>query len=341
MNLFSELYNCYYQAVARILEEASDKPINRQQITKLTEAYGYRESMFSILPHLIEGDWHLLYSDIPPGTSYRSRLKHLPYFPLTGLQKSWLKALLYDKRISLFFTDRQLIQLKKALHDTEPLYNPEDFCYFDCYHDSDPVHSVMYQEHFQKLLQAIHHQQPLKIRYLSVKNRLIQQTYLPSHLEYSLKDGKFRLCALLMRKNKICRLDVLNIGRILCLAESGQPLTEPVDINPYLKNALCKEPVVLEITNQRNALERTMLHFASYQKIVEKQEENETYRCSIYYDPHWETELVIQILSFGPVIKVLGPENFLRQIKERVARQPEKHCDNEKSHFSTGTRNTE
>ncbi|MGE5629050.1 MAG: WYL domain-containing protein, partial [Solirubrobacterales bacterium] len=34
-----------------------------------------------------------------------------------------------------------------------------------------------------------------------------------------------------------------------------------------------------------------------------------------------ETELLIRILSFGPVIKVLAPEKFLNLIKERVMKQ--------------------
>lgn len=37
--------------------------------------------------------------------------------------------------------------------------------------------------------------------------------------------------------------------------------------------------------------------------------------CSIYYDKADETELLIDILSFGPVVRVLGPEPFLGLIK--------------------------
>ena len=32
---------------------------------------------------------------------------------------------------------------------------------------------------------------------------------------------------------------------------------------------------------------------------------------------------MIDVLSFGPVVKVLGPESFLAQVKERVKRQHE------------------
>ena len=55
------------------------------------------------------------------------------------------------------------------------------------------------------------------------------------------------------------------------------------------------------------------------------------YLCRIYYSRDVETELLIQILSFRPVVKVLGPESFLKQVKERVERQQRlfaKDCSN-------------
>ena len=84
-----------------------------------------------------------------------------------------------------------------------------------------------------------------------------------------------------------------------------------------------EEPVLLQISGERNSLERCMLHFASYEKHTEYDEENGCWLCSIYYDSADETELLIDVLSFGPVVKVLGPESFLAQVKERVKRQHE------------------
>lgn len=34
-----------------------------------------------------------------------------------------------------------------------------------------------------------------------------------------------------------------------------------------------------------------------------------------------ETELLIEILSFGPAVQVTGPENFLAQVKDRLQKQ--------------------
>lgn len=60
-----------------------------------------------------------------------------------------------------------------------------------------------------------------------------------------------------------------------------------------------------------------MLQFANYEKHTEFDEESKCWICSIYYDKADETELLIDILSFGPVARVLEPEPFLC-IAERV-----------------------
>ena len=116
-------------------------------------------------------------------------------------------------------------------------------------------------------------------------------------------------------------MDVLNVASIFSIKKTGRFYPAFVETDLYLDHTLCKDPLILEITTERNALERTMLHFSCYQKKVERLEESGTYRCTIYYDKRWETELLIQVLSFGPVVKVLGPESFLSQMQKRVRNQ--------------------
>lgn len=318
MELFSEIYNCYYQVVARILDAAAKAPVSPADMNGLAEHYGYGESALGIIPHLLEGDWALLSPD-EKGRHFTSRLTHPIHPPLTLLQKSWLKTLLEDERISLFFTDEQLTLLGQLLSDTAPLYDPSFIQYFDQYLDKDVI-TAAFRNNFQLILTAIKHHQTLKISYHSMKGRLIELTYLPCRIEYSAKDGKFRLYALYRRPNR-WRMDILHISRILKIEETGFYVEQPVDIDRFMQDALCKEPIVIEISDERNALERTMLHFSCYQKKVERIDETGKYRCFIYYDQTRETELLIQILAFGPMVRVLGPDDFLGQVRERMKRQ--------------------
>ena len=63
-----------------------------------------------------------------------------------------------------------------------------------------------------------------------------------------------------------------------------------------------------------------MLQFANYEKST-RRIDADTYECLIYYNKKMETELLIEVLSFGPMIQVVGNKDFLRLLKERLARQ--------------------
>ncbi|MGL5435682.1 MAG: WYL domain-containing protein [Lachnospiraceae bacterium] len=277
MELFSEIYNCYYQVVARILEEAAQAPVSPVKMTRIAEKYGYGESVLAIIPQLLDGDWALLTPD-DSGKNFTSRLSHPICVPLTSLQKSWLKTLLQDERIGLFFTDEQLKRLELLLAGTPSLYDPSAFQHFDQYRDKDVI-TASFRRHFHLVLKAIEQHQTLKISYYSVKGRLMEFTYLPCRIEYSTKDGKFRLYALYRRKHG-WRMDILHIARILKIEETGFCIEKPVEIDRFMDDALCEDPIVIEISDKRNALERTMLHFSCYQKKVERIEETGTFRCS-------------------------------------------------------------
>lgn len=136
-------------------------------------------------------------------------------------------------------------------------------------------------------------------------------------------NDKFRLlCAVFNAKTQKMIKVTLNIGRIV----SVKPSTLPYRVS---SEDLCKlflepnenPPIVLEITKERNSLERFLLQFASFDRKTEYDPERDVYTCQISYDMSDETELLIRILSFGPTIKVLGPQNFLDQVKERLIRQ--------------------
>ena len=116
------------------------------------------------------------------------------------------------------------------------------------------------------------------------------------------------------------RLEILNIARIQSLHLTEKTLSSQVDLNAMIQKSYYREPLRLQIVNRRNALERAMLHFANYEKNTRKTDEN-TYECLIYYNQSMETELLIEILSFGPMLKVLGNEKFLRSLKERLRKQ--------------------
>lgn len=298
--LFNEIYGSYFQVVSSILTEATDGQLIDKRMTQLISEKAFAESTLSIPTALKQHTWPLLKDDL------HSVLQHAPSSPLTLLEKRWLKALLSDPRIALFDPDIS------GLEDVEPLYQPDTFVYFDRYTDGDPYENGTYRANFRTILQAIREKRSLKIRFHSHRGVRRTFTCVPYHLEYSAKDDKFRLLAISGRDNNI-----INLARIHSCA-----LLEPYDEKEIHvpKERLCKLTMILH--DERNALERVLLHFSHFEKETVRLDDNR-YQIDLTYDKDDETELLIRVLSFGPVLQVIAPLSFVGQIKARLAAQPQ------------------
>ena len=66
-----------------------------------------------------------------------------------------------------------------------------------------------------------------------------------------------------------------------------------------------------------------MLHFAHFEKRAERLGKDQ-YLLKIKYSIEDEPELVIRILSFGPLVEVLGSEKFRNLVIEKLKKQ--KNC---------------
>ena len=204
-DIFSEVYGTYYNIVADILGKAASDGLTLEQLKRIVYKDGYEESALELLPALTDERWLLLTKEI------KTPLIHKPSMPLTLLQKKWLKALLLDERVRLFFTDDELANEEKALEDVEPLYRPEQFVFFDRFVDGDDYKSVRYRENFLQILQAVKDHLAIDASYRTNKDNVIVWTNLvPITLEYSAKDDKFRLQGMVGHKQV-----TLNLAKII------------------------------------------------------------------------------------------------------------------------------
>ncbi len=298
--IFSELYSAYYNTVAAIISRILDGETNEKKLQALVAEKAFGESGLTILPALKSGKWQLLRPDMS------TSLTHEPTMPLTNLQKQWLKAVSVDPRVQLFGVTFS------GLEDVPPLFTPEDYRVYDQYADGDPFEDEAYIRKFRTILDAIRDKAPIKMEIRNRKGNTIFFRCRPTRLEYSEKDDKFRVVT------AGCRfITTVNLGRIIsCTRYVGDKAvghaTKPKQY----------ETLTLLITDERNTLERSMLHFAHFEKQAEKLDAKH-YRLHLRYDRDDETELVIRILSFGPRVEVISPESFREHIKEKLRRQME------------------
>ena len=298
--LFSELYSVYYNTVARIIERAFEPDVTEKELQKCVEQHAFSESILTILPALKSGKWPLLNDDLSP------KLEHPPTMPLTVLEQRWLKAIADDPRVRLFGVEFP------QLEGIEPLFTREDYKIFDQYQDGDPFEEEEYIKNFRLLLSAMKEKRPVRITMRNRHGRDVWVRFYPKGFEYSVKDDKIRVIA------SRCKFRTFNLGRITsCEHYTGNG---PWRLPPPREDRV---GLTMEITDERNALERVLLHFAHFEKQCERLSDNR-YRLHLKYYENDETELVIRILSFGPYVQVTEPAHVVDHIKKRLIAQ--KNC---------------
>jgi len=242
--LFSEVYSAYFNAVAAIIDAAISEEITEKRILEIIKDKAFSESMLSILPSIKNEEWLIM------NRKLHTPIKHPPQMPLTLLQKRWMKGILTDPRIALFDVD------VTGLEGVEPLFTYDDFVFFDRYSDGDNYSDENYILHFRIILSALKEQRRIHIKYTNRKGKNVHGRFTPFKLEYSAKDDKFRLLASGGRFAAY-----INLARIyeceLLEHYSGKEIYPP---------RLHEKSVSFILTDQRNALDRIMLHFSDCRK---------------------------------------------------------------------------
>lgn len=132
-------------------------------------------------------------------------------------------------------------------------------------------------------------------------------TACPYQLEYSEKDDKFRLWA--VHRSIFWQI---NLSTIMYCEIKDFFTPSECSVKPEthsLKLSLC---------DRRNALERVMLHFSDLEKKTERIDDDH-FRVELRYCD--SAEMVIRLLSFGPAVKVLAPQEIVDEIQKRIERQ--------------------
>lgn len=303
--IFSELYSAYYNAVAAILKASAAHPVDKNEFRKIVESNAFGEESIMNIESAIEGQrWQIICKD---GST---PLKHLPTMPLTTLEKRWLKTIYADPRIKLF-TDEV-----PDVPDVEPLFKADDILFFDRYSDGDLYEDEAYVRNFRLILDAVRNRYPLAIHMANRSGGVTYLVLMPEYLEYSEKDDKLRLIGSGSKYG-----GTVNLARIV----DCRRYAKPYDDNAAAKNSKPHKAatVEFELTERRNALERALMHFAHFEKQAERIDENR-YKITVTYNKYDETEIVIRILSFGPMVKVTAPRHFVELIKGRLISQ--KNC---------------
>lgn len=309
MKLFSEINCAYFNVTEKILRR---KTITISDIREIIGRNGFSETMLFLEPELIGKNSIGLLTE--QDGIYTSILKNELHIPLTDVQKRWLCAVLNDKKSSLFLDKEQKAELYKLL-GAEPLFDGGFIRFFDRFTDGDDFEDESYIRNFRNILRSIHENRLVRISFQTRKGARVTHYFLPEKLEYSSKNDKFRVHVIRYNKTQPVERGIINLSQI-----TSSELTDIIAENRLYK-APSKKEVTVKVSNERNAVNRFMMEFAELERISDFDDTTKECTVTMKYDAKDETEILIRILSFGPVVEVVGDDGLRKPVADRVRRQ--------------------
>ena len=333
--IFHEIYSIYFNAVTRIIRAVLDgKSLNKELYGSVLEklklsddADDFLKAGLGLEPDpLLTQNFGLFDEDGIP------KVTHCNEMPLTLIEKRWLKTILCDPRIKLFNLSDE------SLNDVAPFYLPEDIYVYDRPGNSDPWTDANYIKNFNVILNAIKHHSKIDIKWLSRESLECSAVCIPEKFEYSELDDRMRVWA----DTDDAQIKIV-LNRVISCDTTDAPLS--LSFPPQLQKPLPKagtrfqeqqnrakskapesEKLILEIVDERNALERIFIHFSGLKKEEVEEVGYKRYKIVICIDYDDHEELANRVLSFGPMVRVIEPDWLKAEVGRRLNQQCQLHA---------------
>lgn len=240
---------------------------------------------------------------------------------LSNQERTWLYHALKSPHAKLFLTETIIQKLLNALEGIQLLYSEEDITYSRTAFNRDlpidlpqPAPKGVTYEHLQAIIHAIKNTYTLKISYLTARSKNISKKGIPYRLEFSVREGGFRLWLFTGQTQGLTKI---NIGRIVSISKLPEKLPQLYKAyNEFLGSMKAHSNAVpgifpeihLLITDRHNteAIERAGLCLANYPKTAFFKDHTLHMKLYPVYRVQ-EQQLLETILSFGPNIEILDP----------------------------------
>ena len=241
-------------------------------------------------------------------------------------EKAWLYSIISDPKAKLFLEDTQIEFLKKMLEYTHnqpyPLSNNDVYI---CRLNNKPPYEYTNEQRlfFKTIMQAVKEQKYI-ILTNNADNGIIYKDskLIPYKIEYNNKHDTFSITCYNDISNEIIRIFFTNITKLKTGEKVPNYLKIKTRIRHELENKRTTAPVIIQINDENNALQRSAYIFAHYERMIYK--ENDNLYMKIYYYKEFQQEDIIQgILQLGMFVKLISPDNLVNKIKEIIIKKSE------------------
>lgn len=327
MELFNEVKNRYFQLVFRIVNECAEGKA-RSEILRLVDegefeqkVIGKNQHSFSdiILNKGCEDENLNLLAEAEGRFHPVIKASGKPTLPVrfTTVEKAWLKALLREPGISMLIGAETVEKLEKQLGDINTPIKDEYFEMTNVIKLPEITEQEAYEKNFRLILEALIQEKPL--RYCNVdKNGNIynNKLALPVSIEYSMRDSRFRVSMYSLEDKRPIMANIFTLKDVRIVDEEIGMNRETAK-RLLFEQKYSDEPVVLEVTDKKAAMERCFMCFSGMER-TSRDLGNKRYEIRLNYYLFEEENLIRSIISLGPYVKVISPQRISDEVVKRV-----------------------
>lgn len=242
--------------------------------------------------------------------------------PLTTLELRWLKTVINDQKMNLFFSGDEIALLKKLLNENAANLN------------ALPMNKVVFFDRFRftekntrretavlsTILEGIYAHKTVRLKYHTNHKGPRHGEFRPIVLEFSKRNNRFQGY---FQKCKTGAIFTFNIAQIETAIETDTPFdyyAAEMDLAEYRKNNTTS--VEIEFSNVKNIVDRILTEFSPWEKRCSYDAKTRMYRLTIFYQTLDELDLVVRLLGYGANIRFVDKAHHIfMEIQQRMNRQ--------------------
>lgn len=322
MELFVEQKNKNYGAVYDLLMEIQRKPnktITSNEISKLILERGLYTPYFekSLMNKCKEKKDNLyILKEVSKGI-YTIDTETVFPPPILDIEMIYLKSILNDERVSIFLDKSTIDKLKITLGEYEDFQMEEDIVVEGVgknIHDYERLNKIMLL-----FIQSKEERRLIKYTYKAKNGQIFNDKYMvPYKIEYSIRDDIFYLIYYSVETRRMIKGIISNFTDLELYDNYEDYDFVLKNIFYFLDKQKMKEPVVIEVKNRKNAVERAFYLFSCFEKQAYYDRERDIHVISLYYYEYDEAEIISRILSLGKNAVVVSPKGIREQIIQRI-----------------------
>ena len=301
MKIFNEKKNKYFAIARKLINRSLNETTTIEDVKTVLSSEGFIEYDYDFKNALI-GNPSTTFDEMQlfelDGNKINPKVcEPVPILPTT-VEQEWLKNIVSDNRILNFISESTLSKLCDKLN-------------------TENVTAENSPKTFRTILKAIKENLWIVCDNNTSSGKVYSNMVVaPFKIEFSSYLDTFWLIGFIPADNKLVKMQIERMT-INNLVEQ----TEKLDFESISQKYIKPNPIVLELTEERGALERALHMFSSYKKDGFYDCATKVHHLKIQYYSFDEKELVKTIIALGPYVKVIEPQYIVERIKGKLTLQ--------------------